>query len=85
MLLKATQIAPAEYELPPGTKVAHMEDWKEELRRRGALDPDHSNPSQQFKRLWQQLAGRQLIGRRDEIGVEGLTNITPLKRGVIVS
>ncbi|PAY06915.1 AAA family ATPase [Bradyrhizobium sp. UFLA03-84] len=52
-------------ETPAGVMVAHADDWKAELYRRGVLDKDHSNPSQQFKRLWQKLAAAQLLAQRD--------------------
>ncbi|MCS3449545.1 hypothetical protein M2222_001634 [Bradyrhizobium elkanii] len=52
-------------EMPSGVMVAHADDWRAELYRRGIIDKDHSNPSQQFKRLWQRLAAAQLVAQRD--------------------
>ena len=60
-----TEPAPPSFGLPPGVRVADIEGWKTELRRRGVLDPEHSNPTVQFKRVWQPLLAAHLIGRRD--------------------
>ena len=54
-------------EVPSGTMQVHANHWKAELYRRGVLDRGHSNPTMQFKRLWQKLAAAQVVGQRENM------------------
>jgi hypothetical protein len=57
--------APASLELPAGTMVVKIADWRAELVSRGAIDPEASNPREDFKRIRTSLQARALIGERD--------------------
>jgi hypothetical protein len=56
---------PATFKLPGGLLAVAKDDWREELFRRGVIDRDAANPRQDFRRLADSLAARQLIGERD--------------------
>lgn len=58
---------PSLADLPVGTVVVHADDWRGELYRRGLLDREHTNPSQQFKRLWTKLAAHGRIAQRENL------------------
>lgn len=65
-VLSSGKPAPASYQLPQGVKIVDAETWREEMFRRGVLERDHPNPRQEFKRIRDALAARQLIGVREE-------------------
>jgi hypothetical protein len=54
-------------EVPGGTMQVHADHWKKELFRRGVLERGHSNPTMQFKRLWQKLAAAHVIAQRENM------------------
>jgi len=56
---------PAIFDLPAATRAVSLEQWREEMFRRGVLDRDAGNPREEFRRVRQALAARQLIGERD--------------------
>jgi hypothetical protein len=58
--------APTEYRLPQGIRVVSAETWKEELYRRNVLDRAAKNPRARFGELRIRLAGKRLIGSRDD-------------------
>ena len=51
--------------LPTGIKVVALDQWRDELCRRNIVDKHSSNPWQDFQRIQDQLAARELIGIRD--------------------
>jgi hypothetical protein len=59
--------APAMFKLPAGTKAVNLDHWKEELKRRGVIEPDAANPRQDFKRIRESLEARSLIAERDKL------------------
>jgi AAA domain len=59
--------APGSWQLPSGIQVVGLEDWREELDRKGVIEPDAKNPRQDFRRLREALAARKLIGERDQL------------------
>jgi AAA domain-containing protein len=66
-LLSQGRDAPPDYQLPRETKVVSAEKWKEELYRRNILDKEASNPRARFNELRTRLAGKRLIGTRDDV------------------
>jgi hypothetical protein len=67
VLLATGQPAPQEYGLPNGIKVAAIENWKNELYRRGVLDAEAANPRARLTELRKSLQARKLIGVRDAV------------------
>ena len=59
--------APTHLELPARTMVVQLNDWREELYRKGVLDREAKSPREEFKRVRQQLQARSLIGIRDDL------------------
>lgn len=53
--------------LPTGQHAVPVTKWREEMTRRRVLDPEGANPRADFKRIWQSLQRRQLIGIRDDL------------------
>ena len=66
-LLSHGHNAPTEYGLPQGIKVAGADLWKAELYRRNVLDQGAKNPRARFSELRLRLAGKKLIGARDDL------------------
>jgi hypothetical protein len=65
VILSHGQTAPSKLELPTGNRAAERDLWREEMFRRGVLDPAASNPREDFRRLRFQLEARSLIGELD--------------------
>jgi hypothetical protein len=65
-VLERGQDAPAAFGLPAGIKTVAATDWREQMLRGGALDPEGANPRADFKRLCAALKVRGLIGLRDD-------------------
>lgn len=53
--------------LPSGLKSVTAEQWKAELYRRNVLDREAKNPRARFNELRTRLAGKRLIGTRDDV------------------
>jgi len=58
---------PAVDGLPAGLKSVTAEQWKAELYRRNILDQEAKNPRPRFNELRTRLAGKRLIGTRDDV------------------
>lgn len=58
---------PSTFGLPADVRAVPVPAWREELERRGTLDPDGSNPRQEFKRLKEALQARTVIALRDHL------------------
>lgn len=56
---------PSDFGLPNGIAAVNLDDWREELFRRGDLKKDSPNPRTDFNRLCSQLKARSLIAERD--------------------
>jgi RecA-family ATPase len=65
-VLNNGQPAPTGFELPQGTCVVPLTNWRDEMFRRGVLEHEAPNPRQDFKRVREALAARQLIGLRED-------------------
>jgi predicted ABC-type sugar transport system permease subunit len=59
------QSPPQGFGLPNGLVAATLDQWRDELRSRGVLDPDAKNPREDFRRVRNSLHARKLIGVRD--------------------
>jgi hypothetical protein len=64
-VLNSGKPAPASFHLPEGIRVVPMDNWRDELFRRGVLDRQAPNPRQDFKRIRESLAARLLIGMQE--------------------
>ena len=58
---------PSSLELPARTVVVQLNAWREELYRKGVLDPDAKSPREEFKRVRNSLHARGLIGVSGEL------------------
>ena len=56
------QPPPSASALPPGIKAVPLAGWREQLLRGAVIDPEGKNPRSDFKRLYQALRARGLIG-----------------------
>ncbi len=59
--------APATFGLPQGVSTVSVDEWREELFRRGILDRDAANPRQDFIRLKEQLKVRSMVAEKDKL------------------
>ncbi len=64
-VLTSGKPSPPSFQLPRDIRIVAAEDWREELLRRGVIERDAPNPRQDFKRIRQALAARNLIGEQD--------------------
>jgi hypothetical protein len=62
---KYGQAAQDSLDLPNHVRVVEIKQWREELFRWHILDRGHSNPRQEFKRIWERLAACKSIGLKD--------------------
>ena len=58
---------PGSFGLPAGLVAVELDQWRDELRARGALNEDAANPRQDFRRLKNSLQARKLIGARENL------------------
>lgn len=65
-LLSHGRASPTEFGLPNGIKVVTADQWRSELYRQHALEPDAANPRARFNELRQALKTKRLIGARDD-------------------
>ena len=56
---------PAAFALPMGIRVVELDQWRQAIDSRGVIDKESKNPRQDFKRIREKLAVRELIGERD--------------------
>ena len=67
VVIKGGEPVPAAFRLPAEVRAVPVPVWREELVRRGTLDPKSTNPRQDFKRLKEALQARYIIAIRDEL------------------
>jgi hypothetical protein len=66
-LLSAGKPVPSAWQLPASVQqVVPVDIWREHLLSKSVIDRASANPRQDFKRLRQSLAARNLIGDRDD-------------------
>lgn len=67
MVIGRGEPTPAAFGLPEDVRAVPVSVWREELERRGTLDPDGKNPRQEFKRLKEALHARNFIAIKDDL------------------
>jgi hypothetical protein len=67
MVIQRGEPTPAAFGLPEDVRAVPVSVWREELERRGTLDPDGKNPRQEFKRLKEALHARNFIAIKDDL------------------
>jgi hypothetical protein len=60
------QAPPATWGLPAGLRAVKLDEWRDELYRRGVIDRDAKNPREDLRRVRSSLQARNLIGVRDD-------------------
>jgi hypothetical protein len=58
--------APSELGFPVGIQIVAVEDWRNEMCRRGILDKNAANRRTDFQRIRHQLTRKRFIGERDD-------------------
>ena len=67
MVIRRGEPTPAAFGLPEDVRAVPVSIWRDELERRGTVDPDGSNPRQEFRRLKEALQARNFIAIRDDL------------------
>jgi hypothetical protein len=58
---------PDSFGLPAGLRAAQLDQWRDEMYRRGVLDREAKNPREAFRQVRNGLQTRRLIGVRDDV------------------
>ena len=67
MVIRRGEPTTAAFGLPEDVRAVPVSVWRDELERRGTVDPDGSNPRQEFRRLKEALHARNYIAIKDDL------------------